>query len=216
MCLGANRDVWQGAGKVRVVVASAGRGGTVTGVSQAVNKHNTVAVVRIGRGSPDRVRLCSGCVDLVGEDDRRGCVCGDEGLLVVGGNSGSALSGAYWPKSVEKRAAAGQEHPGFRQRKSASMLMLTLNADADDIDGDDNADGEPGEYRQKSKNKKRQSLDIRLGDTNENDIYMPKPASSRKSLRGQSILPQTKAHKPLEIREYLPPLITRSPSRPSR
>ena len=52
------------------------------------------------------------------------------------------------------------------------MLMLTLNADADDIDGDDNADGEPGEYRQKSKNKKRQSLDIRLGDTNENDIYI--------------------------------------------
>ena len=38
---------------MRVVVASAGRGGTVTGVSQAVNKHNTVAVVRIGRGSPD-------------------------------------------------------------------------------------------------------------------------------------------------------------------
>ena len=101
-------------------------------------------MVRIGRGSPDRVRLCSGCVDLVGEDDRR-----DQGLLVVGGNSGSALSGAYWPKSVERRAAAGQEHPGFRQRKSASMLMLTPNADVDDIDGDDNADGEPGEYRQK-------------------------------------------------------------------
>ena len=112
-----------------------------------MNKHNTVAVVKIGRGSPDRVRLCSGCVDPVGEDDRRGCVCGDEGLPVVGGKSGSALSGAYWPKSIERRAAAGQGRPGFRQRKTASILM-TPNADPDDIDGDDNADGEPSEYRQ--------------------------------------------------------------------
>ena len=60
MCLGANRDrdVWQGAGKVRVVVASAGRGGTVTGVSQAVNKHNGEDWEGIARSGTTLLRMC--------------------------------------------------------------------------------------------------------------------------------------------------------------
>jgi len=127
-------------GKVDVVVAGAGTGGTVTGISRAVKKHNPEVIV-VGvdpRGSilayPEELNAEGQgegyVVEGIGYDfvpdvlSRQAVdrwvkttdseafkaveeIIRQEGLL-VGGSSGSALSGAYkWLKSTEGRSIAG-------------------------------------------------------------------------------------------------------------
>ena len=128
-------------GKVDVVVAGAGTGGTVTGVSRAVKKHNPDAVVVgvdprgsvlaypeelnvDGQGKPYVVEgigydfipdvLARSAVDQwVKTTDEEAFAAVREAIrhegLLVGGSSGSALSGAYrWLKSAEGQVAAGR------------------------------------------------------------------------------------------------------------
>ena len=128
-------------GKVDVLVAAAGTGGTVTGVSRAVKKHNPDAVVvgvdprgsvlaypeelnADGLGTPYVVEgigydfvpdvLSRSAVDhWVKTTDEEAFAAVREAIrhegLLVGGSSGSALSGAYrWLGSAEGRAAAGR------------------------------------------------------------------------------------------------------------
>ncbi|KAF8347897.1 tryptophan synthase beta subunit-like PLP-dependent enzyme [Amanita rubescens] len=113
-------------GKVDVVVAGAGTGGTVTGISRAVKKHNPEVIV-VGvdpRGSilayPEELNAegqGEGYVvegigydfvpDVLSREAVDRWIIRQEGLL-VGGSSGSALSGAYkWLKSKEGRSIAG-------------------------------------------------------------------------------------------------------------
>lgn len=128
-------------GKVDVVVAGAGTGGTVTGVSRAVKKHNPDAVVvgvdprgsvlaypeelnTDGQGTPYVVEgigydfipdvLARSAVDQwVKTTDEEAFEAVREAIrhegLLVGGSSGSALSGTYrWLKSGEGQKLAGR------------------------------------------------------------------------------------------------------------